>query len=98
MHEHKHWYIRNTWSDNKVRKLIVVKVLHSSLLNITVSPSKYSPWEAMPSPPNTTILELVLWKGLQTCHRITPDVIGVIKMPSFQYFLYLLEQKKVIGG
>jgi len=27
---------------------------------------------------------------------INPDVISVIKMPSFQYFLYLWEQKKVI--
>jgi len=35
-----------------------------------------------------TILELVLWNGLQSCHCITPDVINVVKMPSFQYFLY----------
>ena len=27
-----------------------------------------------------------------------PDVINVIKMPSFQYFLYLREQKKLTGG
>jgi hypothetical protein len=26
------------------------------------------------------------------------DIINVIKMPSFQYFLYLWEQKKVIGA
>jgi hypothetical protein len=51
-----------------------------------------------PSPPFKTILELVLWNGLQTCRRITPDVISVIKMPSFQYFLNLWEQKKVIWG
>jgi len=57
----------------------------------------YAPMPA-PSPPFKTILELVLWNGLQSCHRITPDVINVIKMPSFQYFLYLREQKKVIGG
>jgi hypothetical protein len=44
-----------------------------------------------PSPPFKTILE-------QSCHHITPDVINVIKMPSFQYFFYLLEQKKVTGG
>jgi hypothetical protein len=43
------------------------------------------------------ILELVLWNGLQSRSRITPDVMNVIKMPSFQYFLYLREQKKVIG-
>jgi hypothetical protein len=48
--------------------------------------------------PFKTILELVLWNGLQSCHHITPDVINVIKMPSFQYCPYLWEQKKVTGG
>jgi hypothetical protein len=47
-----------------------------------------------PSPPFKTILELVLWSGLESCHRITPDVI---KIPSFQYFLSLWEQEKVTG-
>jgi hypothetical protein len=51
-----------------------------------------------PSPPFKTILELVLWNGLQGCRCITPDVINVIKMPSFQYSLYLREQKKVTEG
>jgi hypothetical protein len=37
-----------------------------------------------PSPPFKTILELVLWNGLQSCRFITPDVINVIKMP-FKY-------------
>jgi hypothetical protein len=75
------------WSDNKVRKLITVKVLHNSLLNITVVTFKvlplgsYAPMPA-PSPPFKTILELVLWNGLQNCYRITPDVISVIKIPS----------------
>jgi len=93
----------NTWFDNKVHKLIAVKVLHNSLLNTTVVVFKklplvsYAPMPA-PSPPFKTILELVLWNGLQSCRCITPDVISVIKMPSFQYFLYLREQKKVIGG
>jgi len=44
-----------------------------------------------PSPPFKTVLELVLWNGLQSCPFITPDVISDIKMPSFQYFLYLRE-------
>jgi hypothetical protein len=57
----------------------------------------YAPMPA-PSPPFKTILELVLWNGLQSCRHITPDVINVIKMPSFQYFLHLQEQEKVIGG
>jgi len=91
------------WSVNKVRELIAVKVLHTSLLNtimiaFRVLPlGSYAPMPA-PSPPFKTILELVLWNGLQSCHCITSDVISVIKMPSFQYFLYLREQKKVIGG
>jgi hypothetical protein len=57
----------------------------------------YAPIPA-PSSPFKTILELVLWNGLQSCRRITPDVISVMKIPSFQYFLYVHEQKKVIGG
>jgi hypothetical protein len=80
-----------------------VKVLHFSLLNITVVAFKVLPLESYapmpaPSPPFKTILELVLWNGLQICRRITPDVTNVIKMPSFQYFLHLWNQKKVIGG
>ena len=92
-----------TWSDNKVHQLITVKVQHTSLLNTTVVTFKviplgsYAPMPA-PSPLFKTISELVLWNGLQSCHCTTPDVINVIKMPSFQYLLYFGEQKKVIGG
>jgi hypothetical protein len=50
------------------------------------------------SAPLKAILGLVLWNGLQSYRRITPDVISVIKIPSFQYFLHIWEQKKVIGG
>jgi hypothetical protein len=92
-------------SDSKVRELIAVNVLHFSLLNITVFAFKVLPlgsYAPMParSSPFRTILELVLWNGLQTCRHITPDVIvviNVIKMPSFKYFLYLQEQKKSMG-
>jgi hypothetical protein len=58
-----------TWSDNKVRELIAVKVLHTSLLNITAVAFKilplgsYAPMPA-PSPPFETILKLVLWNSL----------------------------------
>jgi hypothetical protein len=88
-----------TWSDNKVRELIVVKLLHISLLNITVVAFKvlhlgsYAPM-TVPSSPFKKNLELVLWNGLQSCRRITPNFTSVIKMPSFQYFIYLWEQKK----
>jgi len=93
----------HTWSDNKVRELIAVKVLHASLLNTTVIAFKVLPLESYapmpaPSPHFKTILELVLWNGLQSCRCITPDVIIVNKMHSFQYFFYLREQKKVTGG
>jgi len=79
---------------------MVVKVIHTSLLNTTnvafkVLPlGSYAPLSA-PSPPFKTVLELGLWNGLQSCCCITPDVI---KMPSFHYFLYLREQKKVTGS
>jgi len=89
--------------DNKVRELIAVKVLRTSLLNATVVAFKVLPLGSyalmpVPSPLFKTILKLVLWNGLQSCCCITPDVIIVIKMPSFHYFLYLREQKKVIGA
>ena len=80
-----------TWSDNKVRELIAVKVLHTSLLNTTAVAFKllpfgsYAPMPA-PSPPFKTNLELFLWNGLQSCRCINPDVINVIKMPSSQNF------------
>jgi hypothetical protein len=45
-------------------------------------------YEQMPAP----ILELVLWNGLQSYRRITPDVITVIKFSFFQCFLYLREE------
>ena len=91
-----------TRTDNNVRELIAVEVLHTSLINTTVVAFKvlplgsYAPISA-PSPPFKTILELVLWNCLQSCLYMNPDVINVIKMPSFQYFLYLREQKKVTG-
>jgi hypothetical protein len=88
-----------TWSDNKVRELIAVKVLHTSLLNITVFAFKVLPLRSYASmtalsTPFNIILELVLWNGLQSCIHIIPDVINDIKMLSFQYFLYFWEQKK----
>jgi hypothetical protein len=95
--------LKPTWSDNKVRELIAIIVLHYSWLKTTVVAFKvlplgsYAPMLA-PSPPLKTILELVLWNGFQTCRCITPDVINVIKMPFLQYFPQLREQKKVNWG
>ena len=88
---------------NKDRDLIAVKLLQTSFRNTTVVAfnvlplGSYAPMSA-PSPPLKVILELVLWNGLQSCRCIAPDVINVLKMPSFQYFLYLREQQKVTGG
>jgi hypothetical protein len=57
---HRH----NTWSDNKVRELIAVKVLHTSLLkNTVVTLGSYVPMPAL-SPPFETILKMVLWNNL----------------------------------
>jgi transposase len=63
-----------TWCDNKVRELVSVKLLHTSLLNITVVAFKVLPLGRnapmpAPSPPFKTILELILWNGLQSCRR-----------------------------
>ena len=57
-------YQATTWSDNKVRDLIAVKVLHTSLLNTTVVAFKVLPlgsYAPMPatSPPFKTILEII---------------------------------------
>ena len=64
-------YVKN----NKVRELIMVKMLHTSLLNTTVVAFKVLPFESYapipgPSPHFKTILELVLWNGLQNCRCI----------------------------
>jgi hypothetical protein len=64
-----------TWSDNKVHELIAVKLQHTSLLNIAVVAFKILPLRPnapiqAPNPPFKTILELVLWNGLQTYRRI----------------------------
>ena len=89
----------HTWSDNIVRELVAVKVLHPSLLNTTVVAFKvlplgsYAPISA-PSPLFKTNLELVLWNDLQSDRCTTPDVI---KMPSFRYFLCLRERTKSLG-
>jgi hypothetical protein len=79
----------------KVRELVAGKVLQTTVVVFKVLPlGSYAPMPA-PSPPFKTILELVLWNGLQSCHCITPDVI---KMPSFQYLLFQREQKKSLGA
>jgi len=91
-------------SDDKFIKIrgLTIKFA-TSLLNTTVVAFKvlplgsYAPMPA-PSPLLKTILEMVLWNGLQSCRCINPVVINVIKIPSFQYSLYLREQKKVTGG
>jgi hypothetical protein len=62
-----------------------------------LSLESYAPKPA-PISPLKTILELVLWSGLQSWRCIMPDVISVIKMPSIQYFLYLQDQKKSHWG
>jgi hypothetical protein len=72
-----------------------IPLLNTTVVAFKVLPlGSYAPVPA-PSSPFRTVLELVLWNGLQTCRCITADVI---KMPSFQYFYHLLVQKKVTWG
>jgi hypothetical protein len=40
-----------------------------------------------PFPPFRTVLELVLWNGLESCHHTTPDVISVTKYACLSIFL-----------
>jgi hypothetical protein len=78
----------STWSDNKVRELIAVEVLHTLLLNITVVAFRVLPLgklctsaSAQSTLRNNFGIDFVEW--LSELSRITPDVINVIKMPSF---------------
>jgi hypothetical protein len=93
----------HTWSDNKVRELIAVNVLHTSLLNITTAAFKELPLESYapmpaPIPSFKTIFELVLWNGLQLCRRITPDVINVTKCLPFNISFIFGDRKKSLGA
>jgi len=72
------------------------------LLNTTVVAFKVLPLGSYapipgPSAPFKTILELVLRNGLQSCRRITPGVINVIKTPSFQFSFIVGNRKKSLG-
>jgi hypothetical protein len=92
--------LMRTWYDNKVRELIAVKVLHTSLLNTTVVAFKvlplgsYAPIPA-PNPPFKTILELVFRMAFR------PAVV-LILMPSkclpFNIFFIFGDRKKSLGG
>ena len=70
-HVNKHYALLNkyTWTYNKVRELIAVKVLHTSLLKTIVVAFKVLPLGSYalmpaPSPPFKTILKMVLWNEL----------------------------------
>jgi len=94
---------QDTWINNKVRELIAVKALHTSLLNTTVVAFKvlplgsYAPMPA-PSPPTKNILEFFLWNVPQSCLCITPDFINFIKMPFFNIFFIFGNRKKSLGA
>jgi hypothetical protein len=90
-------------SDNKVRELIAVKVLHTLLLNITVIVFKVLPLGRCapmpaPSPPFRTILELILWNDLQNWCRINSDVINVIKCIPFNTSFIFGNRKQSLGA
>jgi hypothetical protein len=75
--------MQNAWYEYKVREIMAVRVLHTSLMNIAVITFKvlplgnYIPMSAS-SPPIKIIWELVCWNGLQSCHHIN-SAIRVIK-------------------
>jgi len=57
----------------------------------------YAPMSA-PSPPFKTVLELVLWNGLQSGHCTTPDVINVIKCLPFNISFIFGNRKESLGA
>jgi len=72
------------------------------MLNTPMVPFKVLPLGShalmpAPSPPFKTILELVLWNGLQSCRCITSDIINVIKIPPFNISLSLETEKSHWG-
>jgi hypothetical protein len=85
--------VLHTWSDNKVRELIAASatylIAEYRCGHIQVLPLGSYGLILAPSPPFKTILELVLWNGLQSCSHIIPDVNNAIKRPP-----YLRQQKK----
>jgi hypothetical protein len=69
-------------------------MVHNSLLNITVVAFKVFPLGSY-APILTSKQLWNLFCGMAfRAALITPDIINVIKMPTFQCFLYLREQKK----
>jgi hypothetical protein len=58
---------------------------------------RYAPMPA-PSQPFKTILELILWNGLQSCRRITPDVVNVEKNLPFNISFIFRNRKKSLGA
>ena len=94
--------ISTTWTHNKVRELIAVKVLHTSLLNTTmvactVLPlGRYAPMPA-PSQPFKTILELVLWNGLQTCRCLLISLMSSKCLPFNISFIFGNRKKSLVA-
>jgi hypothetical protein len=93
--------VKYTWSDNKVRELVTVKVLHTSLLNITVLAFKLLPLGSYaqmptPGPPFKTILKL----GCGMAFRAAVVLLLMSSMSSkcVPLNIYLREQKKSQWG
>jgi hypothetical protein len=51
-----------------------------------------------PSPPFKTILELAWWNGLQSCRRITSDVINIGHQNSFLSIFPLSSGTENVNG
>ena len=92
-----------TWLCNKVRELIAIKVLHTSLLNTTVVAFKVLPLGSCAlipelSSPLKTILELVLWNDLQSCRRIALMSSVLSKCLPFIISFIFGTRKKSLGA
>jgi hypothetical protein len=61
---------------------MIMPVIRLLTLALKVPPFGSYALVPVPNPPIKTILELILWNGLQSCSRITVHVVNIIKMPS----------------
>jgi hypothetical protein len=91
------------WRDNNVRELIAVTVLHTSFLNIIVVTFKVLPlrsYALMPAPsfPLQNNYGAGFVERPSELLSYYSGIINIIKMLSFQCFLFLREEKNITGS
>jgi hypothetical protein len=88
-----------TWSDNKVRELIAVEVLHTSLQSLW-SPSKYSPWEAIHRSQHLVQVSEQFWNwfcGMAFRAALVLALMSSKCLPFNMLFIFR-NRKKLYGG